>query len=375
MDNPDILSTVYDFCGCESFIHIGPVSKTWYTSYGKRSRYTQAIDEYTTVENLIYYFNQGLFPSKYLTEEVSKLGRCDLLNYCVYQGCTPSYYMCTIASSMGHVCILDWLLYNDVCDGIRVFNAAAESNQIKVIEWAIDNGLDFSDEACCKACSSGNLEILKLLLSHGFQLDGIYRTACGIAIENNHTCIVDYLMETDNHIFESMSLVHASQNGNLKIIKILRSYGYSWAINPTYFGVDTYVISEAVRYGHTEIVKWMFNEGCPFDYRTFREAAGNGDIDMMAWLKENNCPFNNDASVFASAYSKLDSLKWLHSNGFPWDIRTSFSAAFNGDKKILEFLIDNGCPCTFNEESYSTLVNRGHIEILVWIEKRKNNSI
>ncbi len=39
-------------------------------------------------------------------------------------------------------------------------------------------------------------------------------------------------------------------------------------------------------------MKWLKENGCPWDYYTFHEAARNGNLENMKWLKENGCPWN-----------------------------------------------------------------------------------
>ena len=37
-------------------------------------------------------------------------------------------------------------------------------------------------------------------------------------------------------------------------------------------------------------MKWLKENGCPWDIFTFVNATLNGNLENMKWLKENGCP-------------------------------------------------------------------------------------
>ena len=64
---------------------------------------------------------------------------------------------------------------------------------------------------------------------------------------------------------------------------------------------------------------------------------------MLKYLHENGCPWNETTCERAAANGHLDVLKYLHENGCPWDERTCASAAANG-YQVLKYLLENECP-------------------------------
>ncbi len=44
--------------------------------------------------------------------------------------------------------------------------------------------------------------------------------------------------------------------------------------------------------GNLENMKWLLENGCTWDEKTFSEAAYNGNLENMKWLRENSCPWN-----------------------------------------------------------------------------------
>lgn len=87
-----------------------------------------------------------------------------------------------------------------------------------------------------------------------------------------------------------------------------------------------FIFPEAAKIGNIEVMKWLKDNGCPFNKETFSWAAYNGNLENMKWLHSNGCPW--DPWTFASAAKKgiLKNMKWLHRNGCPWDRYTIMHA-------------------------------------------------
>merc|ERR1711934_426529 len=43
--------------------------------------------------------------------------------------------------------------------------------------------------------------------------------------------------------------------------------------------------------GHSEVMKWLRSEGCPWDVSTCLKAAEGGHLDVLEWAIENGCPY------------------------------------------------------------------------------------
>ena len=71
---------------------------------------------------------------------------------------------------------------------------------------------------------------------------------------------------------------------------------------------------------------------------------------MLKYLHENGCPWDEETCAAAADNGHLDVLKYLHENGCPWDGRTWQNAA----ESTREWLKDNGCPTDFEEWSHSS---------------------
>jgi hypothetical protein len=66
-----------------------------------------------------------------------------------------------------------------------------------------------------------------------------------------------------------------------------------------------------------EMLKWMRQNGCPWNELACSNAARGGHLEVLQWLKQNGCPWNQDACYYAAlGGGHLEVLQWLR----PMDI-------------------------------------------------------
>ncbi len=108
---------------------------------------------------------------------------------------------------------------------------------------------------------------------------------------------------------------------------------------------------QSVEDGNVEFLKFMVENGCPFDKESCISASYNNNIDCLKYLHQNGCPWDKELCQYAASNNSFDCLKYLHQNGCPWDEETCLSAVLNDSDSIkcLEYAHKNGCP--WNEQS------------------------
>jgi len=104
--------------------------------------------------------------------------------------------------------------------------------------------------------------------------------------------------------------------------------------------------------GNLENMKWLKENGCPWNVLIFAEAALNGNLENMKWLKENGCPWNAWTFGYAAYNGNLENMKWLKENGCPLDESTFADAALNGNLENMKWLKENGCPIYNSTKQY-----------------------
>ena len=94
----------------------------------------------------------------------------------------------------------------------------------------------------------------------------------------------------------------------------------------------------AAKNGNLNNMKWLYEQGCPFDDLTFPMTAANGYLDNMKWLYSVGCPLNEETFNAAAINGDIENLKWLRAIGCPWSDKI-FSLAIQ--PKAAEWLIEN----------------------------------
>ena len=59
--------------------------------------------------------------------------------------------------------------------------------------------------------------------------------------------------------------------------------------------------------------------------------ASGGHLDILKWLRENGCPWNGYTCAYAAMNGHLEVLKWARENGCPWNEVYMFICCMNMD--------------------------------------------
>ena len=74
-------------------------------------------------------------------------------------------------------------------------------------------------------------------------------------------------------------------------------------------------------------------------------AASRGSVRLLKWTRENNLADWRTYMCCGAAYNgHLSALKYLHENGCPWDENTCWYAAHNKHWDCFQYAVDNKCP-------------------------------
>ena len=113
--------------------------------------------------------------------------------------------------------------------------------------------------------------------------------------------------------------------------------------------------------------KWdKFNK-----YSIFTTAVINGWFDLLIWARQNNYDydFNTYACAYAALNNHLEILKWLVQNGCPWDEKVVIWASYGGHLEILKWALQNGCK--WHENICYCALDKKHVDIIDWIKTQK----
>ena len=143
---------------------------------------------------------------------------------------------------------------------------------------------------------------------------------------------VDSKTITDmNHFIKNEFPIAAARNGNLELLKSLKSNGYD---------ISTQLINTAASYGHLHILIWLHQNKFKFDKYTMLNGVCSGNIEVVKWLHSLNIGCEETASLEAARKGYYDILKFMISNGMYIDKWCTVEAIKNGHIECLELLLE-----------------------------------
>jgi hypothetical protein len=91
----------------------------------------------------------------------------------------------------------------------------------------------------------------------------------------------------------------------------------------------------------------------------------------LKYLHENGCPWNSRVFAWAAKNGHLKILKYLHENGCPWNEHACSYAAINGHLKILKYLLKHDCPMSVHiyEKCVKKCKNETWFQVYMYVKK------
>jgi hypothetical protein len=122
-------------------------------------------------------------------------------------------------------------------------------------------------------------------------------------IEHAKICYDDIM---DHSSLQNILCCTVARDGNLTVLKYLRSIQCSW---------DIITCASAATNGHLDVIKWCRENGCPWDTQTCFHAAKNGHLDVVQWCRQNECEWNEFTCYHLERKGYCDVLQWSFENG------------------------------------------------------------
>ncbi len=149
----------------------------------------------------------------------------------------------------------------------------------------------------------------------------------------------DAVAATGHEVYE-LEAENAIHFGNLGALQPMHQRG---DLDDDFNSLCTWAAEE----GQLEILKWLRENGAPWNEYTCAWAAHDGDLEMLQWARANGCPLSVHTCAYAVWGGHLEVLQWARANGCPWDYRTRANAAANGHTELLSWARANGAPEVF----------------------------
>lgn len=236
-------------------------------------------------------------------------------------------HTCAYAASGGNLDILKYLRNKDCPWDIETVRAAATGGHLDTLIWAIHKGCKLDNTIFDCAVRSGRINVVKWLREH-------HPKKCNREVRHN---------------------IAAVKSGNLKLLKLLRTWNYPWSDN---------VITTACTLGKLDIVRWLYENNSPLPTNACSLAAKSGNVELISWLYYKNYDLG-DAATHAALAGHLEPIIWIHENAKTLPNNMCKAAATGGNLNILMWLINNGYNCDHN--ILTAAIEGGTILVIEWI--------
>jgi hypothetical protein len=176
-------------------------------------------------------------------------------------------------------------------------------NNLHLLKWAREISFDWDENTCLNIGHIGNLEILKWALENGCPWNW---SILHNVIKKGRLDILKWAFE-NGFSFDNFTISKEALNDLNREI----------CFGKREFTLSSYVCSEAAKFGRFAVLKWAFENGCPWNENTCSKAAKGGYLEILKWVRENGCPWDKNTCYEAERCGHLEILKWAFENGCP----------------------------------------------------------
>ncbi len=331
----DLFQYCLEFVGKGNFVFIAPVSKYFYWNY-----ISQGVQMKNNMLDVDVILQQGR--NKYTSPHAVCNGSIKLVtNIFLNAPKRIQHQACRLAAVEGRKDVLECAYSLDV---------------------SLPEALKVDRQALLEKIVTGrHLEVVKFLVMKGGIEEIKSKDFIDKVLSKGHVLDVNWMVE--NEIVTRQNAVNTkyslAEKGYFDILK--RKFRRNDRNYQTF-------LTNAAKGGQLEIFNWLLQRGdCTWDLKLFKNATLGGSIPILKQCLENNCPA--DASICAYAVKlhdntakALNTLKWLRENGLPWDEWTCRMAAVSGNLEALMWAKSNGCP--WNIQTAKDAVIRGDLPLI-----------
>ena len=229
-------------------------------------------------------------------------GHLEALQWLRTNGCPWNAERCTGAADGGRLEVLQLLRANGCPwdEGKCVY--AAKGEHLEMLMWTRENSCPWCEKTCAYALDGGHPEILQGALANSCLMDEETRkTAAQLRYFNPSGRVKEV---TPVEAAEITSLEAAK----LGMLKSLHQRGH--------VEFKKYLCEAAVQYGLLKVLKWLRENGFPWDDQTCAEAAQGGHLEVLKWLRANDgCLLDSRTVLWAGKAGKLKTMQWALANG------------------------------------------------------------
>lgn len=297
-------------------------------------------------------------------------GQQEVLIWAREQGCEVTADASGSAAGNGQLAILKWMHGVGCPFDEATMASAAAAGCIGIMQWLRSRhvGCPWNEDACSSAAESGQLEALRWLHDQGCPWDHTTTRGCGIpcgnSTEASRLACLQFAAERgcpwvgpeDHHtVFNE-----AVMNQQTAIFRFAVQSGCP---------ISEDELDHAVWWSRRNMVLWAITEGgFAWPPRAALQACRRGDLAMLKRIvKDSSIELSSDCCAQAALIGHIPMIKYLREQGCPWDEDVCSLAALGGHIDVLEYAREEGCP--WDEDVYVCAARAGHLDVLEWCRR------
>ncbi|EFA78202.1 hypothetical protein PPL_08852 [Heterostelium album PN500] len=196
-----------------------------------------------------------------------------------------------------------------------------------------------------------------------------------IAIRQHNLPMLKFLFDVVSTYYVNLTsiMIYACHYGSLETCKFLYHEGLK-KIHGSLTLSESHMIN-AAEHGHLDIVRWLYEHGCPTNSEVLKRTVNKGHLDILIWIHENDqlAPSSFYAELMDTAATKgfLDIVKWIHLNRTEGcSVHAMDNACNNNHLEVVKWLHENrteGC----SVQAMDVSACNGNLEIVRWLHENR----
>lgn len=251
---------------------------------------------YQSVSLLTWAAQNGCALEGRLRAITASLGDVEAMVCLESMGCEFDETTTAAAALGGNLDTLRWLREkpNPCAWDETTTDNAAGGGHVELLSWAYDRGCPVSDDTCELAVGSGQLNMLRWLLTHEDEdLCGCPSNDClfTVAMQHGHAHVMDWLLREVGVTPDEGHAQYAVEIGRVEMVEWFVTRGI---FSVSYFS-DPEVLEDVVERGHVPILRWIVRESARrrravILHPELRAIARRSERHyMLRWLEQNGC--------------------------------------------------------------------------------------
>lgn len=240
---------------------------------------------------LLKWLRHHKYSFSYFTANAAiKNNNFEMLKWLIQNNCTEKTHQCvSTAEQIGNIEIFKWLIENGSTTKKVYIAGLIKHNDMDLIHWAIDHHCQININSCCEAIKYGYSEMLQWIIDN-------YESS--INIKKNSNRLLQAIIQYDR-------------------IEILK-----WAFNTLPIKYDSKIVSEELmKYHRFDMSKWIYKNGHNIGY-ICENAAKYNHLEILIWCRKKSIfstYWDKEVCRLAIEHKHFHILKWLIENGCPYD--------------------------------------------------------